>query len=184
MGFLFFQNQKMFCVYFLLGIVGDVNAQQSNTIHFIDPYTLNVLGNTYQFNNMALDWSVGETPLIQMLDLQKQYQLSTGFLQGSYYPQLLYQQLDSFSIQIKVGPNPFTNKIIIQSKVDELAITFIQLIDFQGNKLYSSSETFSGIHFYKEIIVKKLIVPICFLEIQYIISDHIYKSKYLKLIQH
>jgi len=87
-------------------------------------------------------------------------------------------------MQIKVGPNPFTNKIIIQSKVDELTITSIQLIDFQGNKLYSSSEPFSGIHFYKEITVKKLIVPICFLKIQYTISDHIYKSKYLKLIQH
>jgi len=84
MGFLFFQNHKKVCVYFLLGIVSDVNAQQSNTIHFIDPYTLNVLGNTYQLNNMALDWSVGETPLIKMLDLQKQYQLSTGFLQGNH----------------------------------------------------------------------------------------------------
>jgi len=184
MGFLFFQNHKKVCVYFLLGIVSDVNAQQSNTIHFIDPYTLNVLGNTYQLNNMALDWSVGETPLIKMLDLQKQYQLSTGFLQGNYYPQLLFQQLDSFAMQIKVGPNPFTNKIIIQSKVDELTITSIQLIDFQGHSLYSSSASFSGIHFYKEITVKKLIVPICFLEIQYTISDHIYKSKYLKLIQH
>jgi hypothetical protein len=142
------------------------------------------LGNTYQFNNIALDWSVGETPLIQVLDLQKQYQLSTGFLQGSYYPQLLYQQLDSFSIQIKVGPNPFTNKIIIQSKVDELTITSIQLMDFQGNRLYSSSGLFSGIHFYKEILVRKLVVPICFLEIKYPISDHIYKSKYLKLLQH
>ena len=184
MGFLFSQNQKKVCVYFLLGIVGDVNAQHNNTIHFIDPYTLNVTGNAFQFNNMSLEWSVGETPLIKMLDLQKQYQLSTGFIQGSYYPQLLYQQLDSFAIQIKVGPNPFTNKIIIQSKVDELTITSIQLIDFQGHSLYSSSEPFSGIHFYKEITVKKLIVPICFLEIQYTISDHIYKSKYLKLIQH
>lgn len=184
MGFLFFQNQKKICVYFLLGIVSDVNAQHTNAIHFIDPYSFNVIGNAYQFDNMALDWSVGETPLIKMLDLQKKYQLSTGFLQGSYYPQLLYQQLDSFAIQIKVGPNPFTNNIIIQSKVDELTITSIQLIDFQGNRLYSSSASFSGIHFYKEILVRKLIVPICFLEIKYTISDHIFKSKYLKLIQH
>ena len=184
MGFLFFQNHKKVCVYFLLGVVGDVNAQHANTIHFIDPYTLNVMGNTYPFNHISLDWSVGEAPLVQILDLQKQYQLSTGFLQGSYYPQLLYQQLDSFAIQIKVGPNPFSNRIIIQSKVDDLTITSIQLIDFQGSKLYNSSEQFSGLQFYKEIIIKKLIVPVCFLEIQYTISDHIYKSKYLKLIQH
>lgn len=184
MGFLFFQNHKKVCFYFLLGIVGDVNAQHSNTIHFIDPYTLNVMGNAFQFNNIALDWSVGESPLIQMLDLHKQYQLSTGFLQSCYSPQLLYQQLDSFDIQIKVGPNPFSNRIIIQSKVDELIMTSIQLIDFQGNLLYSSKEHFSGLQFYKEITVKKLVVPICFLEIKYIISDHIYKSKYLKLIQH
>jgi hypothetical protein len=118
------------------------------------------------------------------VDWQKQFILSSGFLQSNYSPLSLYQQLDSFAMQIKVGPNPFRNRIIIQSKVDDMIITSIQLHDFNGTILYSSMEYFSGIQFYKEIIVDKLMIPICFLEIKYTISDHIYKSKYIKLIQH
>jgi hypothetical protein len=58
MGFLFFQNHKKVCVFFLLGIVSDAQSQRSNTLHFIDPYTLNVAGHAHQFNNLKLDWSV------------------------------------------------------------------------------------------------------------------------------
>ena len=184
MGFLLSPNQHKACVFFLLGIVSEANAQVPKSQHFIDPYTMNVIGNAYQYQNLALDWSMGETPIIQMLTLQKQYQLSTGFLQSNYFPQLLYQQLDSFAIQIKVGPNPFSDRIIIQSKVDGLIINGIKIIDFQGRILFNLSEPFSGLQFYKEIIIGKLMMPICFLQIQYTISDQIYKSKYLKLIQH
>jgi hypothetical protein len=183
MGVLFFQNQPKFCVFFLLGIVSDINTQVPKYLHFIDPYTMNVIGNAYQFNNLAFDWSVGEGPIVQMLDLQKQFQLSTGFLQSRYSPQLLYQQLENFAVQIKVGPNPFSDRIIIQSKVDDLIINGIKIIDFDGKILFNSNEQFSGLQFYKEIIIGKLIKPLCFLQIQYTISDHIYQSKYLKLIQ-
>jgi hypothetical protein len=184
MGFLFFQNHKKVCVFFLLGIVSDAQSQRNNTLHFIDPYTLNVVGNAHQFNNLKLDWSVGEVAIFKLADWQKQFILSSGFLQSNYTPLALYQQIDSFALQIKVGPNPFSNRIIIQSKVDGIIITSIQLHDFNGAILYSSMEYFSGIQFYKEIIVDKLMIPICFLEIKYTISDHIYKSKYIKLIQH
>jgi hypothetical protein len=184
MDFLFFENHKKICVYFLLGIVSDANAQLIHTHHFIDPYSINVTGAFIQQNNLHFDWSVGEVDNFKILSWQKKYQFSTGFLQSIYFPQLLFQQLDSFAMQIEVGPNPFSNKIIIQSSVGDIIINSIQLFDFQGHSLYISIEQFSGLQFYKEIIVKKLQVPICFLEIKYTISDRIYKSKYLKLIQH
>ncbi len=184
MGILFSKKQKKVCMFFLMGLVNDASGQQVTNQHFLDPYTMNVMGSASQISNISFDWSIGEAPIAQMLNWQAQFQLSTGFLQSSYYPQLLFKHLDSFEVEIKVGPNPFSDRIIIQSKVDEIMITGIQLIDFQGKVLFTSTELFSGIQFYKEINIRKLLFPICFLQIQYIISDRIYNTKYLKLIQH
>ena len=184
MGILFVQKQRQVYLYLLLGVMNEVHGQYLNSHHFINPFALNVTGNSSQLNEFHIDWSIGEAFLTKTLSTQNGWILSTGFLQSIYAPLNLYDALDSFAIQIKVGPNPFSNKIIIQSKVDEVIINSIRIIDFEGNVIYNLNESFSGIHFYHEIKIGKLMHPICFLSIQYSIADKIYKSKYLKLIQH
>lgn len=183
MGVLFIQRKRHFCLALLIGFSNESYGQAKSRQNYIDPYTINVTGSSTQINNYQFDWSIGEAAMVHTLFAQKNLMLSTGFLQNLYYPLYLYNQLDSFAIQIKVGPNPFSNRIIIQSKVDEMIITEIQLTDFQGKLIYNSNVHYSGLEFFHEILIGKLLYPICFLSIRYCIADKIYKSKYFKLIQ-
>jgi hypothetical protein len=96
---------------------------------------------------------------------------------------LVYNNIDSFAFQIKIGPNPFSDYIIIQSEQDQVIINGIQLLDFQGKILYQLNGDHSGHHFYYKIPVKKLIHPLCILNIRYTVSGQIYKSKFFKLLQ-
>jgi len=183
MGVLFIQKKRQFCLALLISFSNEFYGQEKKLPHYIDPYSINVAGRFNQINNLQLDWSIGEAAMVHTLFIQKKLILSTGFLQNLYYPLYLYNQLDSFAIQIKVGPNPFNNRIIIQSKVDEMVITEIQLTDFQGTLIYNSNLHYSGLEFFHEIVIGKLLFPICFLSIRYCLADKIYKSKYFKLIQ-
>jgi hypothetical protein len=183
MGTLFKRKHGSIYLLAILGIIQDTYGQLPQPSQPIDPYCINVTGSSIQVNDIYFDWSLGEAAMVHTLETQKNYILSTGFLQSVYTPLYLYNELDSFGIQIKVGPNPFKNSIIIQSKVDELTITSIQLINFQGKLLYNFEGLFSGLQFYHEIIIEKLVFPVCFLRIQYCIADKIYRSKYLKLLQ-
>lgn len=182
MGFLFCHPPQQVCLYLLLGVLNEGVAQPISSLHSIDPYVFNVTGSCMQLNSLCFDWSVGEMT-DHTFATKYNYLLSSGFLQSSYAPRYLYNTVDRFAFEIKVGPNPFNDKIIIQSKVDNITITQIQIIDFEGRIIYNLSETYSGVYFYHEIKIEKLHYPICFLRIQYAIADKIYKAKYLKLIQ-
>jgi hypothetical protein len=183
MAILFFQKQQQICLIFLCGFINECTCQVGISTQHIDPYAINVTGHSVQFNALQIDWSMGEAPMIHTLFYDKNYILSTGFLQSIYAPLHLYHQLDSFAFYIKVGPNPFSRKIIVQSKVAEVIITSIQLFDFQGNVIYKLTGQFSGINFFHEINVEKLLFPICFLSIGYFIPNHEDHSKNYKLIQ-
>jgi hypothetical protein len=183
MGILFNQRSRQLCFALLIGIIKEADGQVKDPHKFIDPFSINIVGNFRQIHAIHFDWSIGEAAMANTHTAPNNLVLSTGFLQSIYYPLHLYQQIDSFDIQIKVGPNPFTNRIIIQSRVDEMIVKEIKLIDFQGNLLYLTNISYSGLQLYHEILIGKLLYPVCFLSIRYCIGDAIYKSKYFKLIQ-
>ena len=165
-----------------MGIVQNTNAQAISNFHFHDPFTLNVAGKHNNIHNLIFDWSFGEMAIHTMF-IKPALFISLGFLQSNYYPFLQYSNLDSFGIKIKIGPNPFSNYIVIQSQQDQLIINAIQLLDFQGKILYQVNGDYAGHDFYYKLYVKKLNTPICFLNISYTISDNIYRTKYFKLLQ-
>ncbi len=182
MGIYFSTNAKHVCIMILLGIAQKPFAQPIKYIHFLDPFTMNVAGYHAIIQNQIYDWSLGEFS-IRTLNAKPLTIFSMGFLQSIYSPLLQYNHIDSFALQIKIGPNPFSDYIIIQSKQDQIIINAIQLVDFQGNILYQLSGDYSGHDFYFKMPIKKLNNPICFLNIRYTISGQMNKSKFFKLLQ-
>ena len=182
MGISFSSKQKNICILLLISFAQKAYAQPIKYFHFLDPFTINVLGNDKLIQHQLFNWSVGEFS-IRTLNAKPLLIISLGFLQSNYYPSLQYNHLDSFALQIKIGPNPFSNYIIIQSKQDQVIINSIQLIDIHGTILYQLNGDYSGHDFYYKMPIKKLINPLFFLNIRYTISGQIYKSKFFKLLQ-
>jgi hypothetical protein len=148
-----------------------------------DPYCINVSGHSHQMQGLLLDWSFGEPGPIQSWFAQIGMVLTTGYLQSFSDPLLLYQKLDSFDLQIKVGPNPFNNSIYLQSKQDGIVIYKIQMISSSGVMVYFSNESYAGYCFFKIIAVPKLADPIYYLTVYYRIANTLEKFKTYKLIQ-
>ena len=182
MGILFSSKQKNICILLLISIAQKSFAQPEKYCHIKDPYSINVAGNHVIIQNQIFDWSLGES-LIRTFNSNPLLNISLGFLQSNYYPFLQFNNQDSFGLQIKIGPNPFSNYVIIQSRQDQVIINSIQLVDFQGNILYQVKGSYSGHNFYLKMPIGKLINPLCFLHINYTISGQIYKSKFFKLLQ-
>lgn len=182
MGILFSSKQKNICILLLISIAQKSFGQSNMFFHCKDPFTINVTGNHAIIQNKMYDWSLGES-VISTFNCNPLLNISLGFLQSNYYPFLQFNNLDSFALQIKIGPNPFSNYVIIQSSQDQVIINSIQLVDFQGNILYQVNGSYSGHNFYLKMPIGKLINPLCFLHINYTISGQIYKSKFFKLLQ-
>jgi hypothetical protein len=181
MGIYFSSKQKQVCILLVFSIAQKSNAQFVKNMRRLDPFTINVTGNYSIIQNQFYDWSLGELA-IRSFNIKSLF-ISLGFLQSQYYPLLQYNNVDSFALQIKIGPNPFSNYIIIQSEQDQLIINAIQLLDFQGNVLYQINGDYAGHCFYYKIPIKKLFNPLCFLIIRYTIADQLYKLKFFKLLQ-
>ena len=180
MGILFSNNHKQIFVLLLMGIAQKQYAQDYP--HLCDTYAINVAGKNVVVKNMYYDWSLGELAVHTLTGIPHII-ISCGYLQSSYYPLLQYHNTDSFAIKIKIGPNPFSNYVVIQCEQDQLDIHAIQLLDFQGKILFQLNGNYSGHQFYYKMPIQKLINPVCFLNISYSIADHIYKSKFFKLLQ-
>ena len=182
MGIFFSMKERQVCILLVFSITQNAYGQAVNNFRCIDPFTINVAGNSAMIQNQLFDWSIGELSTSTFIG-KAVFIISLGFLQSSYHPLLIYNNIDSFAFRIKIGPNPFSNYIIIQCEQDQLIINGIQLLDFQGKILYRLNGDYSGHQFYYKIPVEKLIHPLCILNINYTISGQIYKSKFFKLLQ-
>ena len=183
MGTLFSTSRSPIYILLLLSISNQEYAQRLVLKGGIDPFAMNVAGHSWTNTNYIIDWSVGEAPMIHSLFKHPFFLLSTGFLQNAYDPLLLYESLDSFGIQIKVGPNPFKNRISIHCNQDGIIITSVQLISFSGIVVYQLNDRRAGLNYYQEIQIQKLNNSICYLCLHYIIADKIVRFKIFKLIQ-
>lgn len=169
---------------FLLLIFSSKGFTQAFTIKkYLDPFSISVVGGSGLMNSHLFDWSFGEAPIIQTLSKNGSLVLTTGFLQNYYDPLLLFDQIDSFALQIKVGPNPFSDHIVINIHQDGINIKSIQVFNFQGKLIHQFEGVYAGLSFYHEIQITKQNIPICYLLIQYTLSNKINKSKIITLIQ-
>ena len=159
-------------------------AQTPFPLKHIDPYTINSNGGSKIVNQLIVDWTLGNMGNTFTYTTRPALMISSGYLQDSYDVKNLFQQIDSFGLQIKVGPNPFQNTLHIYCAQDGLDIIAIKLFDSQGKVIKNILGPFSGIGFDQILQIQKLSNPICYLQIQYKVADEFILQRTYKLLQY
>ena len=165
-----------------LNILGQ--SQIPFTIKHLDPYSINCNGGSKLVNQLIVDWTLGNMGNTFTYTTRPGLMISSGYLQNSYDVKVLFQQLDSFGLQIKVGPNPFQNTLRIYCAQDGLDIITIKLFDNQGIIIKNIMGPFSGIEFDQILQIQKLSNPICYLQIQYKVANEFILQRTYKLLQY
>ncbi len=148
-----------------------------------DPYTVNSNGGTLRINQLLLDWEISDLSTTLIYKNKQVLILSTGFLQNAYDASALYNSIEVFGEQIKVGPNPFTNRLRLFCKQDGMDILDIRVYDSHGILIRNTIGPFSGLQFEHTIQFQKLTTPICFVQIKYTVANRYTYYKTFKLIQ-
>lgn len=148
-----------------------------------DPYNLNSNGGTLSINQLLVDWEMATFSNTLIYKNKPALILSTGFLQNTYDVSALYNSIEIFGAQIKVGPNPFTDRLRLFCKQDGMDIMGIQVYDSHGVLIKNIIGPFSGLQFEYTIQFQKLNNPICFVQIKYLVANRYTYFKIFKLIQ-
>jgi hypothetical protein len=183
MGSLLFHHKKSICCILLWGTHYIAIAQSFTSKTSLDPFSINSSGSAGKLGDLLLDWSLGESPIVASILPTSNWRLSFGFLQNDYPKNLLFSNLDSFAIQIKVGPNPFSHKLIIQCQQEGITITELHLINLSGQTLYHKRGEYAGLHYYQEINLEKTHTGTCLLTVYLCINNRNRIARTYSLLQ-
>jgi len=126
---LFFKNSISLIIPLLL--VSSFSTAQS-----LYPYTVNSAGNQVAIYKYSIEWSVGESSAVDIMDNNNQYVFTNGFLQYNVENQKADNLIPSFlSDEIRVYPNPVRNELIINVLHASKGNHQIELLDAKGSKL-------------------------------------------------
>jgi hypothetical protein len=158
-------------------------AQAPSFQLFNHSFVFNTTGGSKNIKDLRFDWSIGASLQLTATTPEYPWILSFGFLQNEYDKAQLYKTKDSFGLQIKLGPNPFSDHLIVQCNQEGVTITGLQLMDLFGTTLFLSTQSHSGIHYYEQLHLSKLKYPACVLVVYYTIGDAYSSSRKYKLVQ-
>ena len=181
MGFLFKRNKKSLLYLLFWSSPCFLLAQDNNL--FIGGFGFNPIGNTKYLPPLVVDWTGGECLQLTASSPYLKWILSFGFLQNDYDKAMLFKSLDSFGWQIKVGPNPFSNYLIVQCKQEGIVITKILLSDLSGKLLYQSNGMYSGTAFHKRIHIAQISAGSYLLLIYFIVGNGVKQMRSYTLLQ-
>ena len=159
------------------------NVFYSKTIK-LDPSIINNNGGSFLMQGFMMDWSIGGLANTLVYKEKATTILSIGFLQNAYDIRAVYNDINNFGLQIKIGPNPFYNDLYFYCKQDGIVIDAIRLFDGQGNLIKNIKGPFSGLQFEKHISIPKLSNPTCYVQIQYVVANKYTSARIYKLTQY
>lgn len=183
MGSLLSNHKKSICCILLWGTHHIAIGQSFTHKMGLDPFSINSSGGSRRLGDLLLDWSLGESPMIASILPILNWRISFGFLQNDYPKNILFSTLDSFALQIKVGPNPFSHKLIIQCEQEGIAITELHLINLSGQTLYHKKEAYAGLYYYQEINLEKTHAGNCILIVYLMINSRNRITRTYSLLQ-
>ena len=134
----FYKKYSTFLVLFLL--FGKISFSQISA-----PYTINIAGNQVTKGNYAIEWSVGESAAINIMDNSDQYVFTNGLLQYNVENQTETNLVASFlTNEIRLYPNPIKNELYINILHAEKGNDLIELLDEKGTKLKEKVVVYNG----------------------------------------
>lgn len=109
------------------------------------PYTINIAGNQVTKGNYAIEWSVGESAAINIMDNSDLFVFTNGLLQYNVENQAEINKIASFlTNEIRVYPNPVKNELFINILHARKGNDLIELLDENGAKLKEKIVVYKG----------------------------------------
>ena len=116
--------------------ISNVDAQIAS------PEIVSSAGDTYQGNSMQIDWTLGELAITTIQNSSQK--ITQGFHQPNYTITSV-NELQQEIGQIRVYPNPTSDRIEMELYFDQIRDVQIQLVDLNGRLIWVKEENGSQI---------------------------------------
>ena len=146
------------------------------------PTIINLSGDSKLIEGIIWDWSFGEQLLVNTLYSDKNFLLTTGFLQNDFGVGVNVKILET-TTPFKIGPNPFIKNLKIHSDQSGILISKIEMSNAQGQLLKIIQGPWSGIQFEQTISFTSANTGIYFISIHYVVGKSILKKQIFKVIK-
>ena len=133
-------STQFFLLFFISILYGSVASAQLSA-----PYAINIAGNQITKGNYSVEWSVGESAAVNIMDNSDRYLFTNGLLQYSVQNQTENNLVASFlTNEIRMYPNPVKNELYINILHAEKGNDMIELLDEKGVKLKEKIVVYNG----------------------------------------
>ena len=146
------------------------------------PTIINLSGDSKLIEGIIWDWSFGEQLLVNTLYSDKNFLLTTGFLQNDFGVGVDFKILET-TTPFKIGPNPFIKNLKIHSDQSGILISKIEMSNAQGQLLKIIQGPWSGIQFEQTLSFTSANTGIYFIAIHYVVGRSILKKQIFKVIK-
>ncbi len=146
------------------------------------PTIINLSGDSKLIEGIIWDWSFGEQLLVNTLYSDKNFLLTTGFLQNDFGVGVDFKILET-TTPFKIGPNPFIKNLKIHSDQSGILISKIEMSNALGQLLKIIQGPWSGIQFEQTISFTSANTGIYFISIHYVVGKSILKKQIFKVIK-
>ena len=146
------------------------------------PTIINLSADSKQIEGIIWDWSFGEQLLVNTLYSEKNFLLTTGFLQNDFGVGVDFKILET-TTPFKIGPNPFIKNLKIHSDQSGILISKIEMSNAQGQLLKIIQGPWSGIQFEQTLFFTSANTGIYFIAIHYVVGNSILKKQIFKVIK-
>ena len=146
------------------------------------PTIINLSGDSKLIEGIIWDWSFGEQLLVNTLYSDKNFLLTTGFLQNDFEVGVDFKILET-TTPFKVGPNPLIKNLKIHSDQSGILISKIEMNNAQGQLLKIIQGPWSGIQFEQTLSFTSANTGIYFISIHYVVGKSILKKQIFKVIK-
>jgi hypothetical protein len=138
-------QSKIFYTQFLLLFFASIFCGGVATAQLSAPYAINIAGNQVTKGNYSVEWSVGESAAINIMDNSDLYLFTNGLLQYSVQNQTENNLVASFlTNEIRMYPNPVKNELYINILHASKGNDMIELLDEKGVKLKEKIVVYNG----------------------------------------
>ena len=146
------------------------------------PTIINLSADSKKIEGIIWDWSFGEQLLVNTLYSDKNFLLTTGFLQNDFGVGVDFKILET-TTPFKIGPNPFIKNLKIHSDQSGILISKIEINNAQGQLLKIIQGPWSGIQFEQTLSFTSANTGIYFISIHYVVGKSILKKQIFKVIK-
>ena len=146
------------------------------------PNIISVSADSKTIEGIMWDWSFGEQLLVNTLYSDKNFLLTTGFLQNDFGVGVDFKILEKITA-FKIGPNPIVQNLKINSDQSGIIISKMEVSNAEGQLLKIIAGPWSGIQFEQNLSFASANTGIYFIVIHYVVGNSILKKQIFKVIK-